>query len=68
MECPGHIGHVRRIKSSNGYPTISCHIDVMLLGQLLDLVLIKSSIGKHSDLICDMAPILLASENFELRN
>ena len=49
------------VQASYGDSSISGHVDVMLVFEGVNLVSRKTSIGKHTNLAGDVAPVVLAA-------
>ena len=53
---------VTSVETCNGDTSISCHVNGVFLAKCGHLLLIQSSVGKHTDLACSVAPVVLVAE------
>lgn len=62
----GQVADVVAGNSGNRDATILGQVDRVLLGQLLNLLGLKASEGKHANLAGDVGPVVLGAERLEL--
>jgi len=56
---------VATVKSSDGDSSVHGHVDGVLLTELVDHILVKTSEGKHADLRGDVIPVVYAAVAFK---
>jgi len=62
VESWGNSFDVSSIKTSNRNSTICSHIDTMVVSKLINLSNIKTSIGEHTDLRCNVSPVVFITQ------
>ena len=60
------IVEVTGVETSDGNTAVHCHVDGVLLTELVDLVLVQASEGEHANLVGDVTPVVLVAEFGEL--
>jgi len=65
VEGVSNIVQVASIKTGNRDSSIHSHVDMMFFSQLIYLVLVKTGVGKHTNLAGNVAPVVFVSEGFE---
>lgn len=66
VEVLSDIVEVLGVETSDGDSTIHRHVDVVVLTECVDLILVKTSVGKHANLAGDVAPVVLVAQVFQL--
>ena len=66
MEGIRNVVEVLCVEAGDGNTTVHCHVDGVVLAELVNHVFVQSSECEHADLIGDVAPIVLISHLFEL--
>ena len=66
VEVLGDIVDVLRVETGDRDTTIHCHVDVVLFTKFVNLILVETSVGKHANLVGDVAPVVLVAQILQL--
>lgn len=65
MEGLGDVGEVLGVQTGDRDTSVHSHVDGVVLTELVNHILVKSSEGEHANLVGDMGPVVLVTELLE---